>query len=207
MLAELEADLSAAISDGKSLREYVGDDVSVFAVEWARARGLIRVRLTLISTAAVGIVGCVPGAIFALFVAYGMSSEAFAELVGMPRSIEEPITWEIWYPSGWLLLVLYTLAAVFAYLGTIAAVSAWLSWRNDPAKGQTLRYLSLGMPFGTAAAIFSAIGFASTRDFSTDISVVSADVVVAAAVFAACIAVLRFAAARRERLRLALAEI
>jgi hypothetical protein len=207
MAAELEADLIAAESDGTSLREYVGNDVRAFAVEWARARGLVRVRLAPVSTAVAGIVGCVPGAIFALFAAYGMSSEAFAELIGMPRSIDVPVTWEIWEPPSWLLLGLYTLAAVLAFLGAIAAVSIWLSWREDPARGRTLRYLFLGMPLGTAAAILIAIAFASTRDFSTDLSVVIADAAVATSVFAACIAALRLAAVRSERLHLALVEI
>jgi Na+-transporting NADH:ubiquinone oxidoreductase subunit NqrE len=205
MAAELEADLTAAEMDGTSVGTYVGRDLRGFALEWASARGLVRTRLALGSTALVSVLGVIPGAVFALFAAYGMSSQAFAELIGQPRSIEESATWLIWDPPAWLLLGLYALGAVIAYLGAIAAVSAWLSWRLDQARSRTLRYLLLGLPLGTVAAIFSAIAFAWTRDFSTDISVVGADATVAVTTFAFCVAALRLAAVRRERIALVLA--
>lgn len=205
MAAELEADLVTAESDGTSVGRYVGHDLRRFAFDWANARGLVRTRPALVSTALASVIGTIPGAVFALFAAYGMSSQAFAELIGQPRSAEESATFLIWAPPAWLLLGLYALGAVIAYLGAIAAVSAWLSWRLDQARSRTLRFLMLGLPIGTAAAIFSAIAFAWTRDFSTDISVVGADAVVAATVFALAVATLRLAAVRRERLALVLA--
>lgn len=106
-------------------------------------------------------------------------------------------------PPIWLLAGLYALGAIFAYVGALAAVSAWLSWRLDPARGRTLRYLALGLPFGTAAAVFLTITFASTQRFSTERSVVFADVAVA--MLALAVAALRLAAIRRERIALSLA--
>ncbi|MHB8060192.1 MAG: hypothetical protein ACYDHO_05100, partial [Gaiellaceae bacterium] len=82
MADELEADLVAAASDGTSVGTYVGYDLRGFAFEWASARGFIRTRLALVSTALVSIVGVIPGAFFTLFVVYGMSSNAFAEIFG-----------------------------------------------------------------------------------------------------------------------------
>jgi len=108
-------------------------------------------------------------------------------------------------PPIWLLAGLYALGAIFAYVGALAAVSAWLSWRLDPARGRTLRYLALGLPFGTAAAVFLTITFASTQRFSTERSVVFADVAVAVAMLALAVAALRLAAIRRERIALSLA--
>jgi hypothetical protein len=199
MLAELKAGLSAAESDGRSLREYVGNDIRGFALDWARARGIARIRIAPIRTAITGVLGCVPGAIFGPFAAWAMSSEGFAKTVGMPRSIAEPVTWEIWEPPIWVVIGLYALGALFAYLGAIAALSAYLSWREDPAKSRTLRYFLLGMPFGITAAILITIAFASTCDFSTDLSITTAYYAVALTVFAVCIAALRLAAVRRER--------
>jgi hypothetical protein len=205
MAAELEADLTAAENDGTSVGAYVGTDLRGFALEWARARGLVRTRLALVSTAFASILGTLPGAFFALFVAYGMSSQAFAEIFGSPEGVGDASVMT-YSPPSWLLLGLYALGAIIAYAGALAAVSAWLSWRLDPARGRTLRYLALGMPLGTAAAVFATIAFAFTQDYSTQRSVVLADAAVAAMVFACGVAVLRLAAVRQERLALVLAE-
>jgi hypothetical protein len=205
MAAELEADLTAAEGDGTSPGSYVGGDLRGFALEWASARGFVRTRLALVSTALAGILGMIPGAFFALFVAYGMSSSAFAETFGHSERIGAT-TVMTYTPPSWLLLALYVLGAVLAYCGALAAVWAWLSWRLDPARRRTLRYLALGMPFGTAAAVFVTIAFAFTQGFSTQRSIVLADAAVAAMVFAFGVAVLRLAAVRRERLALSLAE-
>lgn len=205
MTAELEADLKAAEEDGTSVGAYVGGDLRAFALEWASARGLVRTRLALVSTALAGVVGTIPGAFFALFVAYGMSSAAFAEIFGKPEGIGDS-TVMVYNPSPWLLVSLYFLGVAFAYVGALAAVSAWLSWRLDPARRRSLRYLAIGMPFGTAAAVFGTIAFASTQGFSTQRSVVLADAAVALMLFGASAAVLRLAAVRQERLALSLAE-
>jgi hypothetical protein len=205
MTAELVADLAAAESDGTSVGAYVGSDLRGFALEWASARGFIRTRLALVSTALASIVGVIPGALFTLLVIYGMSSNAFAQTFGTEEQVGKA-TLMTYTPSKWLLGCLYLLGAVFAYIGALAAVSAWLSWRLDPARSRTLRYLVLGMPFGTAVAIFVTIAFASTQRYATNRSVVLADAIVAVATFAFCVAVLRLAAVRRERIALVLTE-
>jgi len=204
MTAELEADLAAAESDGISMGAYVGSDLRGFALEWARARGFIRTRLALVSTALISIVGVIPGAFFTLFIIFGMSSNAFAQTFGSEERVGKT-TVMTYTPSKWLLGCLYLLGAVFAYIGALAAVSAWLSWRLDPARSRTLRYLVLGMPLGTAVAIFVTIAFALTQHYSTNRSVVLAEGFVAVATFAFCVVSLRFAAVRRERLALVLA--
>ncbi|MGA9761385.1 MAG: hypothetical protein WBQ14_03085 [Gaiellaceae bacterium] len=205
LAAELEADLRAAEEDATSVGAYIGGDLRAFALEWASARGLVRTRLAPLSTALASILGTIPGAFFGLFVAYGMSSAAFAEIFGKPEATGDS-TVMVYNPSLWLLGSLYLLGAAFAYIGALAAVSAWLSWRLDPARRRTLRYLAIGLPFGTAAALLGTIAFASTHDFSTQRSVVLADATVALTVFAAATALLRLAAVRRERLVLSLAE-
>src|SRR5258708_5507245 len=75
-----------------------------------------------------------------------------------------------------VLVGLYGVGAVFAYVGALAAVAGVLSWRLDPAASRTVRSLASMLPVGTAIAIGLAVAFASTRRFSTDLTTVLGDV-------------------------------
>lgn len=200
MAAELEADLGAAAAEGMSATSVIGSDVRGFAAAWALERGVVRPRLRLVSTALAALVGAVPGAGFGLFVAYGLSSEAMGSILGAGNvrvgdtSYQAPLL----LPT-WLLLVLYTLGAVFAYGGAVGAVAAVLHWRFDPAFARTVRSLVTTLPVCTAGAVGAAIVFASTRHFATSIDVVFADAAVAAAVLASGVALVRYRAVRHER--------
>jgi uncharacterized membrane protein YidH (DUF202 family) len=184
MAADLEADLAAAAADDVSAEEYVGHDPRAFALAWATERGVVEPRPRLVSTALAGLAGAVPGAGFALFVAYGLSSSAMSEILGGGRTALSlpPL----------LLLGLYGLGAVFAYAGALAAVYAVLRWRLDPAAARTVRSLASRLPVGTAVAIGLAVAFASTRRFSTDARTVLGDVLVVTAVFGLTVAAVRF---------------
>jgi hypothetical protein len=188
MAAELEADLAAAWDDGVSPEEYVGGDAQAFARAWATERGVVEPRARLASTVLAALAGAVPGAGFALFVAYGLSSTGMADILGDGGQVLTlPLV---------ALLVLYGLGAVFAYAGALAAVAGVLRWRLDPAASRTVRSLASMLPVGTAVAIGLAVAFSSSRSFSTDLHTVLGDVTVGTAVFAAAVAAVRLRAIR-----------
>ena len=202
MAEELEADLGAAAADGVDPADFVGDDARSFATAWARERGAVEPRLLLARTVIVAAIGLVPGTIVGLFGAYGLSSDAVAEILGSEHQVA-PNHWEMIYdPPGWLILGLYGAGAVFAYAGAVCAVAALLRWRQDPALERTVRALLVALPLATVTAIAATIAFASTQSFSIEIAVVVADGVVALAVFSAAVAAVRAWSVRRERVAL-----
>lgn len=190
MSADLEAELAAAAEDGISADDFVAGDATAFATEWAVARGVVRPRARVVASAVAALVGAVPVTGFALFVAYGMSSDGFAEI--FPRVSEY-----LGSTGAWLLVVLYAIGAAFATAGAVAAVGAYLRWQDDTAVATTLRLLAVALPLGTAAAVGSAMVLAWTQKFSTDGAVVLSEVVTGGAIFAAVVAVGRVAAVSR----------
>lgn len=203
MAAELAADLAAAAADGQPHESVTGPDVRELARQWAAARGVIQPRRRMLTTAAAALLGAVPGAGFALFIAYGLSSEAMAEIFGgnVVRVGENAYVPSL-SPPVWLLLPLYALGAAFAYAGAVAAAAAILHFWGDIAAEATARALAKVLPLATVLAILATIAFAATQDFSTDFTVVVADAGVAAAVLAASVAAVRARVVHRNRLRL-----
>jgi hypothetical protein len=198
MLAELDADLAAAAAADVRPEDYVGADPRAFAIEWAEARGLVRPRLRLLSVSAAALVGALPGAGFALFAAYGLSSQAIGDIFGTPLRVGENAYQNYFEPPAWLILGLYALGALFAYAGALASVSGVLGWRLDPARAPTQRLLAATLPLGTLSAIGATILFAWSQNFGTTPSVVFADALVAGFVFALFVAGVRVAAVRRQ---------
>jgi hypothetical protein len=202
MAAELEADLGAAAAEGLSATSVIGSDVRGFAAAWAIERGVVRPRLRLGLTAFAALVGAVPGAGFGLFVAYGLSSQAMGSILGAGEvRAGNTVAQSTLSIPLWLLLVLYAVGALFAYAGAVGAVAAVLHWRFDPALVRTVRLLATVLPVCTAAALGTAIVFASTRNFATSMDVVFADAAVAATVLASGVALVRYCAVRHERAR------
>ena len=204
MASELAADLEAAATDGQPPEAVTGADARELARRWAGARGVIRPRGHILTTAIAALLGAVPGAGFGLFIAYGLASDPMAEIFGgnvirVGESAYQPSL----SPPLWLLLPLYVLAGAFAYAGAVAAAAAAVYFRGDVAAVATVRSLARALPLATALAVLATIGFASTQNFSTDFTIVVADACVAAAVFAACVAAVRARVVRRETLRLA----
>jgi hypothetical protein len=200
MAAELELDLIAAAEDGVTAEAYVGPDVRGFATLWAKERGAIRPRLRLGLTILAALVGAIPGVALALFVAYGLSSEAMAAILSdnMIR-VGENAYRPYFEPPEWLLPPLYALGAVFAYLGSVAAVGAVLYWRLDSALTRTLRALAITLPPATGAAIGTSVLYAWVHRFSTHRAFVFGEVFAAAAVFLSSVGVTRTVAVMRER--------
>jgi hypothetical protein len=201
MAAELKADLDSAASEGHAPSAIVGGDVRAFATAWAKERGVVRTRLCLVTTAVAAVLGAIPGASFSLFVAYGLSSDAMAEVFGsrMIRVGENAYERAPLTLPTWLLLVLYALGAVFAYAGAVGAVAFALQLRLDPIVRRTVKSLAAALPVATAAAIGATVAYSSTTGFSTSLRVVAADVLVAATTFAVGVALIRYQVVRRER--------
>jgi len=203
MAAELEVDLAAAADEGVTADTYVGRDARSFAAAWATERGVARPPLRIALTTIAAVVGAVPGVGLALFVAYGLSSEAMAEiLTNEVIRVGENVYRPYFEPPEWMLPLLYGVGAVFAYAGAVAAVGAALHWRLDPATTRTVHALVFALPLATAVAIGASVLFSWTRGFSTDGAVVLGDVLVAAAVFASSVGLTRVVAVGRERVQL-----
>ena len=197
MAAELTADLASASEDGVDPWSYVANDPAGFASGWADARGLVRPRRRILTTGAAAVVGAIPGAVFGLFVAYGLSSSAFAEIFGEEVLVGENLYVTVFEPPQLLLLALYALGGVITYAGALAAVAAILRWRLDPAAGLTVRLLATALPAAVAAAVAASMAFAWRQDFSTQLEVALGDALVAVVVFGTSAAAIRLRALRR----------
>jgi hypothetical protein len=193
MAAELTADLASASEDGVDPWSYVANDPAGFASGWADARGLVRPRRRILTTGAAAVVGAIPGAVFGLFVAYGLSSSAFAEIFGEEVLVGENLYVTVFEPPQLLLLALYALGGVITYAGALAAVAAILRWRLDPAAGLTVRLLATALP----AAVAASMAFAWRQEFSTQLEVALGDALVAVVVFGTSAAAIRLRALRR----------
>ena len=174
MADELRADLATAAADGVAATDFVGGDPAGLAREWASARGLVRGRRRLIRIGVASLVGALPGASMGLFVAYGLSSEAFGRLFHNSRATFEYGAGEygqanayIDLPS-WLILALYVVSGSLSYLGVVAAVSAALRRVDDPDRAATLRRLRWAAPIGILTGVGAAILYGSTTGFNTD---------------------------------------
>lgn len=183
---------------GVSPEAYVGPDPTKFAIEWATARGE-QPRPRLATTVGAALLGALPGAGFALFAAYGLSSQAIGDMFGTPVRVGENAYQNYFDAPPWLVVSLYSLGAFFAYAGAVASVGAVLSWKVDPVHARTQRLLTGVLPLGTCAATAATILFAWTQRFGTTASVVLADVAVAMIVFALFVVGVRVLAVRRER--------
>jgi hypothetical protein len=202
LTAELEADLRAAAEDGVTPERFVGGDPHAFAAAWADGRGLVRPRPRLLSIALAALLGAVPGVGLALFAAYGAHSPELGDLLGAGQVRAGENMWQqaSLDPPAWVLLVLYTAGAVFAYAGAVAAVGLLLRARRDPAADRTVRGAALALPFVTAGSVFGTMLFAWVQHFSTAGDVVAAEVVLAATLFALGVSGVRLAAIRERPL-------
>jgi hypothetical protein len=185
MANELLADLAAAGEAGVEPLEYVGGDAEAFAAGWAHGRGVVRPRQRLGSTVAAALLGAVPGAGFALFVAYGMSSPAMKEIVGFDLG-NHPLA----------IVSLYAVGAIVACGGAVASAAAWLSWQDDLAVIQTVRRLTSAVPLGAVLAVGLSMALGASRGFSTSGKVVAAEVFVVALVLSLVVALARRSAVR-----------
>lgn len=194
MTAELEADLEAAAADGVPASELVGHDPRAFALSWAREKGVAGPRPLLASMAVAALAGALPGVAIGILFAYGEAISNIREIVREYAPIDSA---EAWTAPEWLILVLYVLAALVTYAGVLAAVSAVLRWRLDPAEGVTVRILARALPLIIVCSIGLTVLFAGTQGFSTDLAVMIGDLILPASTLAASVAGVRLYAVKR----------
>jgi hypothetical protein len=198
MASELESDLEAACEAGEPASVVVGPDVRAFARDWATERDVVRPRPRLGLVAAAAVIGAIPGAGFALFIAYGISQGPMAEILRGYQSLDGEATLEL---PVWLALGLYVLGAAFACAGGLGGVAAALLFVEDPAARPTIRALAIGLPAGTALAVGAAVAVAAQTRLTTGMNVGVAEAIVAAGVFAIAAAAIRWRVVRGERLQ------
>ncbi len=198
MLAELSADLAEAEADGVSAEAYVGHDARAFARRWAEERGVARPRFHLAGTALTAVLGGIPGAGLGLFFAYGLSSDAMAEIFGTYR---DGLSGGHYYfePHTLLILSLYGIAGLCVALGAFLAARSYLGWRGDLALHETTTLLALAVIPAVALGAGAAVLFAWERNFATTPRTVIGEAVIAVVVFGAAIAATRALAVIRTR--------
>lgn len=203
LAAELSADLDQAAADGIDPVAYVGD-ARELAIDWATARGLVGARPRLLTAALAATAGALPGAAFALFAAYGLSSAGLARLAGLPVfCVDAACTVteqrDVFDPPAWLLLLLYGLGALFASAGAIAAVAAVLRRQLDPAIDVTIRALVRAVPVATVVVLVFAIAVASVAGLPADGPLVAVAIIAVAAAVSLSAALARLRAVRAWR--------
>lgn len=171
--AELAADLDAAAADGRSALDYVGGDPAGVARLWAAERGVVRARPLLARTTAAAVVATLPGAAFGLLLVVGPSSIFLNDLLltEQGQQMVNPLqgSYSLTYavvPPGWLVPVWYLLAALAAYGGALAAVSAVLQQAGDVARRPTLRALVRTLPVAAVLATVGGMLVASAGDYA-----------------------------------------
>lgn len=201
--SELAADLAEAAADGRPALDYVGGDPAGLARSWASARGAVRPRLRLLGVTAAGLVAMVPGASFGLLLVVAPSSMALNDLLlsGRGSMVSEEngmvtFTYAV-EPPAWAVLSWYLLAALFAYGGGLAAVSAVLQAAGDVARRPTLRLLAAVLPVAAVLATAAGVAVASSRSYAATGPVLTATCAVVLAVVGVAIALTRLVATRR----------
>ena len=152
---------------------------------------------------AAGLVAMLPGAAFGLLLVVAPTSMALNDLLlgdrgPMVSTRSTGVT--ILYaadPPGWAILPWYVLAALFAYGGGLAAVSAVLQATGDVARRPTLRLLAAVLPVAAVLATAVGVAVASSRSYAATGPVLAATCTAVLAVVGVAIALTRLVATRR----------
>ncbi|WP_157610280.1 hypothetical protein [Spirillospora albida] len=179
MAAELTADLEAAEADGRDAQSYVGGDPAGFARAWASERGVVPLRPRIGRLVTAAVLGGVPGGLAGLFVAFGLSSDAMAEVLG-ERDV----------PTA-LIMGLYVLCGVFAWAGVLAGGSAVLRYHADAARRTTVLALAVALPPAGAAAAAATMLLARRVGYAYDPTYFALEVATPVLVMAGTVALTR----------------
>lgn len=202
MSRELEADLAAAMADGRDPDQYVGGDPAGVARAWAASRGLVRAKRRTFTVAAAGLVGLMPGVALAVLAVTLPSSVVFNDMIGERSFITATadtggvtgIEYSYAVPVDLLGLLAYTgylLGAVISAAGCYAAVAAVLRLGADPLRTRTLRLLARLGPLLILGACTAGVGAASRNDFTHGAVTVTSAAAAAAATAAVGLGVIR----------------
>ena len=205
LAAELAADLAAAAADGRSGLDYVGGDPAGLARLWAAERGVVRPRHHVAGVTAAAVLAMVPGAAFGLLLVLAPSSMFLNDLLlrgrgeymaSGSRDGGVSFTYAV-EPPGWLVPIWYVLAALFAYGGALAAVSAVLQSVGDVARRPTVRALARTLPGAAVLAAAAGVLTAGSQGYGTTGRTLATTSLIVLVVVAAAVLLTRLVVVRR----------
>lgn len=179
MLTELKDELCAADADGYSPTAVLGEDRPEMLSQWAHERGLSGQALRLHLVIPAALAGIAVG--LALVV-----SAVFLMFAG--RTAFDP---------GELVLPLYAMSAVLAYLCALTFTRGALAAAGDPHAGATVKWLAILLPLGAALTTGAAVALAWWRNFNPTTKVFTAVIVIVLVGLGLTIALARYAAVRK----------
>jgi hypothetical protein len=169
LVAELRADLDAAVEDGRSVSDVIGPDAVAFARDWAYARGDVPVRPYYLRTVLAALAGLAGGGLLAIgLLAFLDRASVFVDTSGNGFG----------YDGIARLLPAYLFAGVGGYLGTLLAVRVALRLRNDPFTRQTVTHLAWSLALGAVSATGLGVGFGYAVAYDDTLAVVAGELLV-----------------------------
>ena len=179
LLTELAEELAAADADGLPASAVVGDDRDATLRSWADERGLSGRALRLPLIVPVALVGIAVGFAFLGAILY----------TGFT-------TGELQIEPTYVIVGLYAVTGLLAYLLAIACTFVMLRWVGDPRSGHTARWLAATLPVGAAIATAAGVGVARVLGFTTEPRTFVAVITVVCIALAATAATARYWATR-----------
>ncbi|WP_430332234.1 hypothetical protein [Rhodococcus sp. ACT016] len=181
LLAELSDELSAAEADGLPASAVVGDDPEQTLRAWADERGLSGRAQRLGIVVPVTLIGIAIGfALLAVMLYIGFTEKDLRIELG----------------SVYLILGLYAVTGLLAYLLAVVGTFVTLRQLRDPRSGSTARWLAATLPVGAAAATGAGVGVAWILGFTTEPRTFVAVIAVVCLVLVATSAGARYLATR-----------
>lgn len=181
LLAELSDELTAADADGLPASAVIGDDPEQTLRAWADERGLSGRALRLGIVLPAGLVGIAVGfALLGVILYVGFTSKSNVVRI-------EPTA---------LVLGLYAVTGLLAYLLAVTCTFAILRWVSDPRSGHTARWLAALLPAGAAIATAAGVGVAYVLGFTTEPSTIVGTTGIVCIVLVATTALARYCATR-----------
>jgi len=179
LLTELSDELTAADADGLPTSAVVGENSEETLRAWADERGLSGRALRLGVVLPVAFTGIALGfALLAVFLFIGFTRKNVA--------IEPP----------YLILGLYAVTALLAYLLAVTGTFVVLRQVGDPRSGSTARWLAATLPAGAAVATAAGVGVARLLGFTTEPETFVATIGIVCVALAVTATVARYLATR-----------
>ena len=179
MLIELKDELCAADADGYSPTAVLGDDRPEMLSQWANEREVAGRALRLHLVVPAALAGVAVGLALVVSAIFLMFADKTA------------------FDPGELVLPLYAMSGVFAYLCALTLTRGALAAAGDPHTGATVKWLAALLPLGAALTTCTAVALAWWRDFNPSTKVFAAVIVIVLAGLGLTIGLARYAAIKK----------
>ncbi|RVW03996.1 hypothetical protein [Rhodococcus xishaensis] len=181
LLAELSAELTAAGAAGLPASTVIGEDPEHTLRAWADERGLSGRSLRVLLVVPATMVG----------IAVGFAVQGAVLFIEFTRT-----TTAIWVIPPYVILGLYAVTALLAYLLAVNVTFMTLRQVRDPRSGSTAKWLAAILPAGAAVATAAGVGVARALGFTTEPGTFVAVITVVSIVLAATATFARYFATR-----------